>query len=58
METLKWIDTVRYEEVLDREKESRTLLYTIMKKERDWIGHIVTGKGTLSTLFKSTVEGK
>lgn len=43
MDRIKWIDTVSNEEGLIRIKGNRTLSNTILKRKRNWIGHIMRG---------------
>ena len=36
-----WNDGVKNEEVLQRVKEERNILYTIKRKKANWIGHML-----------------
>lgn len=58
MKKANWIDKVSNEDVLNELKENKTLLNTIIKKERDWIGHIIRGEGILMTVLVDAVEGE
>lgn len=41
MKITKWVDKVSNKEVLNKVKEKRMLLNTIVKMTRDWIGHVI-----------------
>jgi hypothetical protein len=45
---------VRNEEVLQRDKELRNILYNVKRRKADWIGHILRG----NRLLKHVIEGK
>jgi coenzyme F420-reducing hydrogenase alpha subunit len=47
MEKVNWIDHVRKEEVLLRDKEQRNILHEISKRKANWIGHISAPRGLL-----------
>jgi hypothetical protein len=54
MEKISWTDNVKNEEVLLRVKEHRNILHDIMKREANWIGHILRR----NCLLKKIIEGK
>ena len=41
MEKIKWSEKVTNEQVLDRKGEKRTLLNNILRREANWLGHIL-----------------
>lgn len=46
------------EEIQNRINERRTLLVVILKKEGNWMGHVITGKIMLTSVLKNTEEGE
>lgn len=55
---IKWIDRVRNDEVLNRVKGNRTILDRIPNRKGDRVGHVVSGKGILTTVLDGTLEGE
>jgi len=49
-----WNEGVKNEEILQRGKEERNILYTIKRKKANWIGHILCRK----CLVRYVIEGK
>ena len=54
MEKIKWSEKVTNEQVLDRIGVKRTLLYNILRRKANWIGHILRRKG----LLHDAIEGQ
>jgi len=54
MEKISWIDHVRNEEVLNRDKEERSILHTMNGRKANWIVHILCG----NCVLKHVIEGK
>jgi len=54
MEKISWTDHVRNEEVLLRVNEQRNILYEIIKRKVNWIGHFLRR----NCLLKQVIEGK
>jgi len=54
MEKISWTDHVRNEEVLLRVNEQRNIIYEIIKRKANWIGHILRR----NCLLKQVIEGK
>jgi len=54
MMEISWTDRVRNKEVLHQVKAERNILYTIKRKEGNWIGHILRG----NCLQKLAIVGK
>ncbi len=58
MEKISWKDKKTNVEVLDLVCEERNLVDTILKRKKNWIGHIVRGEGLLKTVMEGRMEGK
>ena len=58
MEKISWKDKKTNVEVLDLVREERNLVDTILKRKKNWIGHIVRGEGLLKTVMEGRMEGK
>jgi len=54
MQKASWVDKKTNLEMLDTIGEKRSLLETVMKRKKNWIGHAVRGDG----LFKQILEGR
>jgi len=54
MEKISWTDHVRNEEVLRRVKGQRNILHEIIKRNANWIGHILRR----NCLLRRVIEGK
>jgi hypothetical protein len=54
MEKISWTDSVRNGEVLHRVKEEGSILYTVKRKQVNWIGHSLLR----NCLLKIFIEGK
>ena len=54
MEKIKWAGKVTNEEVLEHIGEKRTLLNNILRREVNWIGHILRR----NCLLYDAIEGK
>jgi hypothetical protein len=54
MQKISWQQRKTNEEVLDSINERRSLLSTIIKRKKNWIGHILRGDG----LMKTVIEGR
>jgi hypothetical protein len=49
---------VRNEEVVQRAKEQRNILYTIKRRKNNWIGHTLCRNVLLKPAIEGKVEGK
>jgi hypothetical protein len=58
MEKVKWEDKKTNEEVLTAVGEERCLVETVVKRKKNWIGHIVRGEGLLKLALEGRMEGK
>jgi hypothetical protein len=54
MERIRWTDSVRIKEVLQRIKGDRNVLQPIKRRKTNWIGHILRR----NCLLKHGMEGK
>lgn len=50
-----WFQTCK---VVNRKKENRTLLNTILKRKKDWIGRIIKENGGLTNVLEGIIEGE
>ncbi|KAI5738445.1 hypothetical protein M8J77_007179 [Diaphorina citri] len=57
IENIKWSDKVRNEEVLRRVGEERTILRTIKKRKRSWLGHILRRDCIQRRIMEGRIEG-
>src|SRR5580692_6210184 len=58
MEKVSYKDRKTNEEVLDIVGEKRSLLETIVRRNKNWIGHILRGEGLLKDVIEGRMEGK
>ncbi|KAI5755358.1 hypothetical protein M8J77_016188 [Diaphorina citri] len=57
IENIKWSDKVRNEEVLRRVGEERSILRTIKKRKRSWLGHILRRDCIQRRIMEGEIEG-
>ena len=57
MEKISWIDHVRNEVVLLRDKEQRNILHEITKRKANWIGHILRRNCLLQRVNEGKIQG-
>ena len=58
MEKISWTDHVRNEEVLLRVNEQRNILYEIIKRKTNWIGHILRRNCLLNQVIEGKIKGQ
>src|SRR5919106_4839747 len=58
MERVSWSEKKTNEQVLREVKEERSLLENVVKRKKNWIGHIVRGEGLLKHVMEGRMEGK
>ena len=58
IEGISWKDHVQNEEVLRRVEERRTMIETIVRRKKNWIGHVLRGQGLLKNIIEGRMEGK
>jgi hypothetical protein len=58
IEKISWTDHVRNEDVLLRVKEQRNILYEILKRKANWIGHILRRNCILQRVIEGKIQGK
>ena len=58
MENVTWKDKRTNEEVLDAVGEERSLLNTIRRRKKIWVGHILRTPGLMRDVIEGRFEGK
>ena len=58
MEKISWKDLKTNEEVLDVINEERCFVENIVKRKKNWTGHILRGDGLLKDVVEGRMEGK
>ena len=58
MERINWTEKITNEKVLRRVGESRTMMMTIVRRKKNWIGHIIRGEGLLREVIEGKMVGK
>ena len=58
MERISWMEKRTDEEVLNVVAEKRKLVDTVVKRKKNWLGHILRGNGLLRDVIEGRIEGK
>ena len=58
MERISWTDKITNEEVLRRVGEKRSMAETIVRRKKNWIGHIMRGDRLMKEVMEGKMEGK
>ena len=58
MEKVSWKDKKTNEEILISVGEVRCLVQAVMKRKKNWIGHVVRGNSLLKLVIEGRVTGK
>ena len=58
MECISWTEKMTNEEVLWRVGEKRFMAETIVRRKKNWIGHIMKGDGLMKEVMEEKMEGK
>ena len=58
MERISWTKKITNEEVLRRVGEKRSMVETIVRRKKNWIGHIMRGDGLMKEVIEGKMEGK
>jgi len=58
MERVSWKDKKTNEEVLNAVGEQRSIIETIIRRKKNWMGHILRGEGLLKYVMEGRMEGK
>ena len=58
MERVSWSEKKTNEQVLREVREERSFLEKVVKRKKNWIGHIVRGEGLLKHVMEGRMEGK
>ena len=53
-----WTEKITNEEVLRRVGESRTMMMIIVRRKKNWIGHVIRGEGLLREVLEGKMVGK
>jgi len=57
-EKVSWKDKKKNEEVLDLVEEERSLVNSITKRKKNWIGHVLRGNTLLKVVLEGRMAGK
>ena len=55
---IKWQDHITNKEVLNKVGEKRSLINTITRRQKNWIGHVLTGNNLIKELIEGRLYGK
>ena len=58
MERISWTEKITNEEVLRRVGEKRSMVETIIRRKKNWMGHIMRGDGLMKEVMEGKMEGK
>lgn len=58
LQSIKWTDKIKSDQVLERVKEGKCMLHAVMKMKVDWLGHILKTKSILKVITKGRIIGK
>ena len=58
MEGVSWSEKNTNEQVLREVREEKSLLENVVKRKKNWIGHIVRGERLLKHEMEGRMEGK
>lgn len=58
IERISYEEHVTNEEVLERVEEDRSIIKTIRKRQKTWIGHVLRGESLFRTVIEGRLKGK
>jgi hypothetical protein len=58
MEGVSWMDRKTNEQVLSDVGEDRSILSAVVKRKKNWIGHVLRGEGLLKKVIEGRMIGK
>src|SRR3954464_1826486 len=58
MERVSWSDGKTNEQVLIDVEEKRCFLEAVVKRKKNWIGHVMRGDGLLKLVIEGRMKGK
>ena len=58
MEKISWKDRKTNDEVLNLVGERRCLIETIMRRKKNWIGHVLRGESLMKDVLEGRMDGK
>ena len=57
MEGVSWRDKKSNEQVLQDVGQERSLVQTVVKRKKSWIGHVLRGEGMMKDAIEGGIEG-
>src|SRR5277367_1279237 len=58
MERVSWVDKITNVRMLEEIDEKRSLIESIVKRKKNWAGHVLRGEGLLKLVIEERIEGK
>ena len=58
MERISWTEKITNEEILRKVGEKRSMVETIVRRKKNWIGHIMRGDGLMKEVMERKMEDK
>ena len=58
MEKISWTEKWTNDQVLQIVGENRTLVDTVVRRKKNWIGHILRGDGLIKEVIEGRMDGK
>jgi len=58
MQKVSWKDMITNQDILERIKEKRSLLNTIIRRKKNWIGHILRRESLVKTVMEGRYVGE
>ena len=58
MERVSWQDRKSNEQVLHDVGEERSMVQTVIKIKKNWIGHVLMGEGLMKDVIEGRIEGR
>ena len=58
IETISYTEHVTNEEVLNRVSETRVLIKMILRRKKNWIGHVLRGEGMMKEIIEGKLDGR
>jgi len=57
-ERVSWQDKKSNEEVLEAVGEERSLVQTVIKRKKNWIGHVMRHEGLMKDVMEGGIDGE
>ena len=58
IEKISYTEHITNEEVLNRVSETRVLIETILRRKKNWIGHVLRGEGMMKEIIEGKFDGR